>query len=234
MRHIFLLFFLINVLTIELSSMPQLKVKLGVGDYSKKHFDIGLVKILFPNRDYYENHLQLFKDSTMRKPFDWNIKDTIIKPIFFFQDAEILCFSCITKGSNYYEVIISDSGESMYLPINNLTKFITWDKFLIGSFGVRRKNETLKDQSKQRLYKAPSEKSLVIEIPNEDQELLCVQDVKNEWIKVKYDCTYNTDEYLHHEGLPCKRYIDSCETSPSGWLKWRNNDSLLIELYLTP
>ena len=81
------------------------------------------------------------------------------------------------------------------------------------------KNQPIRDQA--------NELTPVIELPNEPDELLCVIEVK---IKVKYDCFYNLLRNPH-KGVPCSTYIDQCANTVTGWLKWRNKNRILIDIF---
>jgi hypothetical protein len=78
----------------------------------------------------------------------------------------------------------------------------------------------------------PSDGSKVLTIP-QGFEMFCPMEIRGDWVKVRYDCFYN-DENNPHEGEPCHNFIDECKDPVTGWLKWRNENKILIDIFLMP
>jgi hypothetical protein len=148
--------------------------------------------------------------------------------MFFKPDYGIMHFACLENGKNSYKVLTGFSDQK-FLPKQKGYEFKTWEKYILESFGVRRKLEITPMQS---LKESPNENSKDLEIPDE-HELFCPMALKGDWIQVKYDCFYNL-ESNEHEGEPCHNYIDKCDKPLTGWIKWKNKNDLLIDIFLMP
>ena len=63
--------------------------------------------------------------------------------------------------------------------------------------------------------------------------MFCPLEVQGDWVRVRYDCFYNKASNPH-EGQPCSEYIAQCKTAPTGWLRWRQDNKLVIDIMLLP
>jgi hypothetical protein len=174
---------------------------------------------------------ELFDDSLLTHRYmKWNMYSSEkppkpITPKYYKPDYGILHFICIESTSLYHKILINES-EIKYCPTTNLYQYVSWDKYILESFGIRRDNE------KVPLRLSPNEKSETILVPK-DYEMFCPIEIKGNWVKVKYDCFYNEDNNPH-EGELCKNYIEKCKNPVTGWLKWRENNTVLIDIFLMP
>lgn len=123
-----------------------------------------------------------------------------------------------------------NENDIKFVPKNFKYVFWSWEEYLLQSHGVRRKIENDEFRN-QPIRELPEESSKEIEMPNERFELLCVIEFKGDWIKVKYDCFYNQSSNSY-EGLPCSEYIEECKDPSIGWLKWRDKNELLVDIFL--
>ena len=176
---------------------------------------------------------EVFDDSLLTKKFStinmYKDENKINFCSFFYKpDYGIMHFVCIEENAKSYKVL-TGPYEHEFLPKTKAYEFKTWEQYILGSFGVRRE---IKGGSEQQLKEQPLEDSKDLEIP-EGHELYCPMEMKGDWIKVKYDCFYNT-ENNPHEGQPCSTYIDKCDKPLTGWIKWRIQNELLIGIFLMP
>jgi hypothetical protein len=147
---------------------------------------------------------------------------------FYKPDYGIMHFVCIGENAKSYK-ILTGPFEHKFLPKKKEYEFKTWEKYILESFGVRRKTER---EPKQQFKEQSTENSKDLKIP-EGHELFCPMEIKGDWIKVKYDCFYNA-ENNQYEGQPCNNYIDKCDKTLTGWIKWRLQNELLIDIFLMP
>jgi hypothetical protein len=148
---------------------------------------------------------------------------------FYKPDYGIMHFVCIGTTTQSFKVLITDVNIK-YLPKNKNYQFKTWENYILESFGVRREYRTV--ATTQVLRTEPSDNAGALSVP-QGLELFCPMEIKGNWLKVKYDCFYNTTDN-RHEGEPCHSYIESCEEPLTGWLKWRDKNNLLIDIFLMP
>lgn len=131
---------------------------------------------------------------------------------------------------NAYKVLINFS-DTKYLP--DTYKFMTWNEYILSSFGIRR---SINDRGKiiydQPLRINPYENSDTLAIPA-GHELFCPMELKDDWLKVAYDCFYNSSDNPH-EGEPCNNYIEECDKPLIGWIKWKSENRVLIDVFLIP
>ena len=82
------------------------------------------------------------------------------------------------------------------------------------------------------LRKLPTDSADAISLPP-GHEMFCPMEVQGDWLKVQYDCFYN-DEDNKYEGQPCHNYIGKCTEALTGWLRWRKDNKLLVDIFLMP
>jgi hypothetical protein len=145
-----------------------------------------------------------------------------ICPMFFETDYGIMHFVCVNESGNAYKLLTS-STELKYIPRTKASSLRTWDDYILQSFGIRRKTSS-------PVYQEPEENPKTVPIP-EGHEMFCPMEVKGNWVKVRYDCFYNMKNNPH-EGEPCQTFIDKCDKPLTGWLKWRDQNKLLIDIFL--
>ena len=123
-------------------------------------------------------------------------------PIFFKPDYGIFLLICLEEQQLYYKVL-SANNEVFYLDKSSAI-FLSWEKFLKRTTGISNL-----DWNTNPLHRKPTEISQNIKIKDENS-IFEVEKVEKDWIKIK------------NEDNPAEK----------GWIKWRKDDKLLIELYL--
>jgi hypothetical protein len=151
----------------------------------------------------------------------------------FDPEYSLMHFACVGQTENAYQVLINHS-QTKYLPRKKEYQFQTWDQYLLQSFGIKRKTDETDENEKPltTLRKAASDSADAISLPA-GHEMFCAMEVQGDWLKVQYDCFYN-DEDSKYEGQPCHNYIDKCTDAVSGWLRWRKDNKLLVDIFLMP
>jgi hypothetical protein len=147
-----------------------------------------------------------------------------ICPLFFETDYGIMHFVCIGETENAYKVL-TGTTDLKYIPKTKTSDVRTWDDYILQSYGIGRKTGSA-------LCQEPLDNSQTISVPG-GYEIFCAMEVKGNWLKVKYDCFCNI-ENNPHEGEPCHAFINECDKPLTGWLKWRDQNKLLIEIFLVP
>ncbi|HYG39528.1 MAG TPA: hypothetical protein VD908_12950 [Cytophagales bacterium] len=199
--------------------------------YDNQVSSLGIGLIISPSR------FEIYNDSLLNdKIASWdmykdegkiNLCSKLFKP-----DYGIMHFVCIAKSEKAYKVLVNFS-EIKYLPKTKNYDFKTWDEYISQSFGIRRLINNKGDFSKNySLRIKPNDNADTLVIPK-GHELFCPMEIKGDWIKVRYDCFYN-DENNSYEGEPCHNYIDKCKNPLTGWLRWRQENQLLIDIFLMP
>lgn len=180
--------------------------------------------------DLFNDSLLIEKFLTVH-PFNGTNIETSIRPKFYSPDYGIIHFVCLDSNDKAYKVLINNS-ESKFIPKQNQS-YTTWGNYIITSYGIiRRSMDKGGVFAKLPLRNEANDNADTIAIPQE-HELFCPMEVKGDWVKVKYDCFYN-DEQNEHEGTPCHEYIQLCTNPVAGWLKWREGNKVLIDIFLMP
>lgn len=150
----------------------------------------------------------------------------------FDPEYGLMHFACTGETENAYRVLINRS-ETKYLPKKQI-QFETWEQYLLHSFGVRRKTAVTEEEDKPLtdLRITPSDTAAILPLPA-GHEMFCAMQVQGDWLQVKYDCFYN-DEDSKYEGQPCHTFIDKCDNAQTGWIRWRQDNKLLIDIFLMP
>lgn len=197
--------------------------------YENEVSSLGIGLVIVPSKfDIYSDSLLTVKYAS------WNMyrdEDKInICSKFFKPDYGIMHFVCIEKTEKAYKVLINYS-EFKYLPRTTNYNLKTWEEYIMQSFGIRRLSvDNVSVGSKIRIE--PNDKADTLTIPK-GHEMFCPMEIKGDWVKVKYDCFYN-DENNPNEGEPCHNFIYKCENPLTGWLRWREQKRLLIDIFLMP
>ncbi|MEA5406066.1 hypothetical protein VB776_24215 [Arcicella sp. DC2W] len=199
--------------------------------YDNQVSSLGIGLIIAPSK------FEIYNDSLLSdKIASWDMYEDESKmnlcSKFFKPDYGIMHFVCIAKSEKAYKVLVNFS-DIKYLPKTKNYEFKTWDEYISQSFGIRRLTNDNGDISKKiTLRIKPVDNSDTLASPL-GLELFCPMEIKGDWIKVRYDCFYN-DENNSYEGEPCHNYIDKCKNPLTGWLRWRQENHLLIDIFLMP
>ena len=146
-------------------------------------------------------------------------------PKFLKSDYGIAHLICLEASQHHYKVLV-DSSRMAYLP-KVAGNFVTWEEYIVGSMGIRRK-----DNDTQQLKVAPDDGAANREVPA-GHELFCAMEMKDDWVRVTYDCHYNLEENPY-EGMPCHEYIDKCTDPLTGWLRWKEGSKVRVDVFLFP
>ena len=181
--------------------------------------------------------IEIYNDSLLQdKYLSWNYyEEKPAKPVcskYFKPDYGILHFVYIKETAKAYQ-ILNCFDEMKYLPKEKGNVAISWQDYILNSYGVRRLTTELnKDITYQAIKKSPSDKGETISFPK-GLEMLCPIEIKGDWVKVQYDCFYN-QEQNKYEGEPCHSFINKCKPAQYGWIKWRERNHILIDIFLMP
>ena len=151
----------------------------------------------------------------------------------FDPEYSLMHFACVGQTENAYQVLINHS-QTKYLPRKKEYQFQTWDQYLLQSHGIRRKtNETDENETPLTALRTSATDSADAISLAAGHEMFCPMEVQGDWLKVQYDCFYN-DEDNQYEGQPCHNYIGKCSDPLTGWLRWRKDNKLLVDIFLMP
>ena len=199
--------------------------------YGNQVSSLGIGLVIAPSK------FEMYDDSLLNdKSASWNMYEDEGKinlcSKFFKPDYGIMHFVCIAKSKKAYTVLVNFS-DIKYLPKTKNYDFKTWSEYISQSFGIRRFRNINGDISKNYpLRIKPHDDADTLVIPK-GHELFCPMEIKGDWVKVRYDCFYN-DKNNPYEGEPCQSHIDKCKKPLTGWLRWRQENQLLIDIFLMP
>lgn len=150
----------------------------------------------------------------------YNICGKFSKP-----DYGILHFVCLNQDSNFYRVMIN-SKDFAFIQKTNKMIFKTWTEYLMSVYGLGRSHTAIGDFKNQSVLKDISNPVDTLTIPN-GIELFCPIEIKGDWIKIQYDCD-NT------ESIACAEKRLNCDYPLIGWIRWRDENKFLIDIYHLP
>lgn len=190
----------------------------------------GLVMVSFESEP-----LVIYNDSLLQNKYvSWsNAEGNPSKPVcskYYKPGYGFLHFIYLKETAKSYQ-IINGYDEIKYLPKEKTKEAISWEKYLLRSYGIAKHYESNK-RLEQPFRKDPSEKAAIADFPK-DAEQLCPLEIKGDWVKVQYNCFFDQADNKY-EGKPCHDYIAKCKPAQSGWMKWKENNKILIDIYLMP
>lgn len=130
-------------------------------------------------------------------------------PFAFHPDYFILAFRCVGKKADRYEVIVNEETNlKKYIKANDkVLKFETWEQHILGLFAVDF------DEKENPLLDAPEGRTK--NFVKSDITFRPVE-IKGEWLKIKLEP--NVEKQTEET------------QQESGWIKWKKDGKLLIEL----
>lgn len=168
----------------------------------------GIGIIAMTSNQSLKDTLKLYSDSTCKDLIYNNIPsfdDTILSPFYFKPDYGLVHFILQEKYSNCYKILYRDTLTA-FCKKDKSVKFITWEALLLNSTGF-----SFIDNKGNTVRKEPNEKSIALNWNNKTftKDNFKIVKVKGDWIFVKNKMT-----------------------NQSGWVIWRKQNKLLIEIYL--
>ena len=150
-----------------------------------------------------ESDIITIKSQNLNKSLnEYTYTPKYIVPVFFKPDYNIFYIVCLDNQKEYYKVL-SANGEE-YLVSKARIKFISWEEFLKSTTGISNL-----DWSENPLRKEPFEKSKIITLKDTNATFNVIR-VKKDWIEIQSDNN----------------------TNQKGWIQWKKENRLLIEIYL--
>jgi len=157
-----------------------------------------------------QNPNDFFIDKELSKKIDIEK----IAPFFHKPDYGLYHFICLEKTVEYYKILINKT-EIGFIPNDSNYYFKTWDGLLLNSTVVRNnRNNQIKlewtENSQTILNECSSERLDVRDVIEKNGEY---------WISISFSPT-------------CEVYLTENTEMKNGWIKWRTNEKLLIEILL--
>ncbi|MEZ5423977.1 MAG: hypothetical protein R2682_12925 [Pyrinomonadaceae bacterium] len=130
------------------------------------------------------------------------------EPFAFHPDYFVLALKCVGEDQTRYEVIVNEkTGLKKFVKKgDSALKFETWEGHIVKAFAVKF------DPKENALRDAPDGKVKNVDLP-EDVTFHPVQ-VNGEWLKVRWDGSQQPKK-----------------DAGSGWVKWRDDNQILVELF---
>jgi len=127
---------------------------------------------------------------------------TVIKYFVREHEYSILDLECLKILSTLFRVRLQDSTEAYIKKSNPLIKFQTWEETVLNVFSVGF------DINQNPIRKSPTTNSQIISY--EKDEFYLPEKIQGDWLQIKWGSEGNW------------KY---------GWIKWKKNNKLLIELF---
>lgn len=196
--------------------------------FAQTEVGIGLVSINFDEQTvvhFYDNAQDQQPIRTLNFLDDpstnsWNIFDldfhkTWLNPEIIWLDYAQFVFRCTSVSDNWLQVIINnETGEQLWIKRSESIEFETWESFLKGMFMITRL-----ETNSQAIRVLPSGNAE--EIIYTSNDCFQVKSMKGDWIEIFNSENCDDDE------------VNSKEKISSGWIKWRDQNNLLIIYYPT-
>lgn len=196
--------------------------------WSQTDLGIGLVTVDFDDKtvlEFYsdtiesrpEKIVEFFDDRTINS---WNIKDLEkhkewLQPEVLWLEYFAFTFRCLTKTDEWFEIMVNNETKSTYwIKKTDSIKFKNWEEYLKDMFGVERLSEF-----PQQIRTEPTDNSP--EIQYQKKDCFVVTSMKGDWIEIA------TPDYCD------ENFTDSKQSIKSGWIKWRQEDQLVINYFTT-
>jgi hypothetical protein len=129
-------------------------------------------------------------------------------PFAFHPDYFVLALKCVGEDENRYEVIVNEeTGLKKFVRKDDATlKFETWEKHILKTFAVDF------DREQNPLRETPEGQVKDFVLPKE--ATFHPVEVNGEWLKIRWDSS--------------KKAV---KNDKFGWVKWKENNKILIELF---
>lgn len=123
--------------------------------------------------------------------------------IKIISEYQILSLKCLSMSKDFYEVVL-DNNEIGFISIKSKEIiFQTWEEHILNVFSIGF------DNNLNPLLQSPSREAKVIKFDEENFYLPI--EIKDEWLKLKWQDEKNQWHY--------------------GWIRWKEKDKLIIELF---
>ncbi len=131
-------------------------------------------------------------------------------PFAFHPDYFVLALKCVRKKVDRYEVIVNEETNlKKYVKANDkVLKFETWENHIPQLFAVGF------DEKENPILETPQGQGR--NLVKTDKTFHPVE-VKGEWLKVKWDIAAETEKKEEQQN--------------SGWLRWKKDGKLIVELF---
>jgi hypothetical protein len=152
----------------------------------------------------------LFKNKDLTQKWD----SAKVFPFFLKPDYGLYHFICLEKTNDYYKILVNDT-EIGYLPNDSNYYFKTWDAILLQS--------TVERLTKDNPIRKECDNESKIIVNRCEFDRLTVQDV------IQKDGEFWIQIYFSPE---CEVYPDKNTKVKYGWIKWRIDGKLLVNILL--
>ncbi|PKW29935.1 hypothetical protein [Flavobacterium lindanitolerans] len=156
--------------------------------------------------------IQFYQDEVTGSPDIRDIEsvEKWLKPEGFFLDYDQLVFRCKSEERFWIEVIVNnETGESYWIRKTKSVDLDTWEGFLKNAFMISR------NSFPQEIKAQPNDSARTI--PFDGEDCFQVKSMKGDWIQIF------TGSHCDDDGNPIK----------SGWIRWKQENEILIDYFLT-
>jgi hypothetical protein len=152
----------------------------------------------------------LFKNKELN--ITWISKDVF--PYFYKPDYGLYHFICLEKTPNYYKILVNDN-EIGYLPNDSNFYFKSWDALILNKTVARLTDDNpIREESNNNSEIVENhcefDQFQVIDIIQKDNEY---------WIQISFS-------------KDCEDYREGNSEMKYGWIKWRTDNKLLVDIMM--
>lgn len=157
------------------------------------------------------------EDGSLWHKFTFYGNDTLpltnddFSPISFHQDYFVLALKCAAKSEKYFEVVVNEeTGVKKYVRVDDpVLKFQTWEEHILQVFAV--------DFNWDENPPLGKPGGNVKNVSFSKEVTFRPVAVEGEWLKVRWDGIKQTGEKNKNDN--------------TGWVKWKKDGFILVELY---
>ena len=147
------------------------------------------------------------------KDGQWDFPNDAFKPLAFHPDFFVLGLAVTRRDRRGYEVVVNhETGLTKRLPAAPFLKLQTWRQYLLSVFALDF------DPEQNALRVAPDDRARTLAYPGKSFVYQPVE-VKGEWVRV----AYSKD--------PAD--VSELRKAPSGWIRWRRANRLVVSFFYT-
>lgn len=134
----------------------------------------------------------------------WPFPKDSFEPLSFHPDYMLLHLTCLDTFDNLFRVVANQStGLVKYVENNGLLKLMTWEQYVLSMFSIENDQDT--NPIRDEINGVPLDPDFDFDDPVHPVE------IHDDWLEVEWD--------------------DGAGRRRTGWLIWRKNGQIIVELY---
>lgn len=186
----------------------SIKNAIGVITLNKENYSRKSMIQLFNKDDSLWYEFSFYENEGDRKFDQANAE---FRPFAFHPDYFLLVLKCIGTDATRFEVVVNETTRlTKFVRKNdNTLRFETWESHILNLFAVGF------NQSKNPLLDAPAKRAKQVRAPK--GAIFHPVEIKGEWLRVRWNIS--------------EEITDASEKIGYGWIKWKEDNNILIEFF---